>query len=359
MANLRVGGWTVVMAAVALAAGGAVYVYRDKLLSFGIASLASDDQVRIRVVIPPGTAAREIATILEDAGVIGDATLFYRWVRYVAKKETAMKGGEYELSPSMSPEQILTVLEEGKSREIRVTIREGLRKEEVAEVLADAGLSTKDALLAAMNDPATAHLFGVPTSGADGQDSVPGGIEGYLFPDTYRFYAVATPAQILHRMRRRLDEVIDAKMTARMTELGWDLHKTLTLAAIIEKETGARAERPIISGVFHNRLKKRMKLQTDPTVVYGILDHDGDIKRSDLLREHAYNTYVIPGLPPGPIAQPGVQAIKAALWPAATNALFFVARGDTGEHEFCETLECHNTAVQTWQVEYWAKKRGG
>ncbi|MFO0006311.1 MAG: endolytic transglycosylase MltG, partial [bacterium] len=142
-----------------------------------------------------------------------------------------------------------------------------------------------------MNDPALVVEFGVPSTGAGGQDGVPGGIEGYLFPDTYQFPLGTEPAVILHRMRSRLDEVLTPRLRKRLTQLGWDLHRTLTLASIIEKETGARVERPRISAVFHNRLRKRMKLQTDPTVVYGVADHDGDIKRSDLQREHAYNTY--------------------------------------------------------------------
>lgn len=313
----------------------------------------SDDAVS--VVIPNGATPQEIARILANKGVIGDAQLFHRWVRFVAKKQDAMKAGEYELSPSMTPEQILALLTSGTQAEVRVTIPEGLRKEEVAAVLAEAGLSTKERLLDAMNDPLTIAAFGVP-------GDVPGGVDGYLFPDTYRFHKNATPEKILRRMRERLDDVVDAEMKLRMRELGWDLHKTLTLAAIVEKETGAAAERPRISAVFHNRMKRGMKMQTDPTVIYGIPleKYDGNIRRADLQRAHPYNTYVIDGLPPGPIAQPGRDAIRAALWPAQSDDVFFVARGDSGEHEFCPTLDCHNAAVQKWQVEFWAKrKRGG
>lgn len=150
-------------------------------------------------------------------------------------------------------------------------------------------------------------------------------------------------------MRNRLDEVMDGRLTRRMQDRGLDLHAVLTLASLVEKETGAAHERPHIAGVFFNRLRKKMKLQTDPTSVYGVADHDGTISRSDLQRDHPYNTYVIPGLPPGPIAQPGLAAIKAVLWPDTTDDLFFVARGASGEHEFCPTLACHNDAVQRWQ----------
>jgi UPF0755 protein len=191
--------------------------------------------------------------------------------------------------------------------------------------------------------------------GAGGQSSIPGGIEGYLYPDTYQFPKGTSAEVILKKLRGHLDEVMDDAMKARMKEMGWDLHKTLTLASIVEKETAAKAERPHISSVFHNRLKDGMKLQTDPTVIYGIPNYDGNIHKSDLLRDHPYNTYVIPGLPPGPIAQPGVEAIRAALFPTNDKDEYFVSHND-GTHEFCPTLKCHNAAVKKWQVDYFKAK---
>ncbi len=336
-----------------LAAGGALYSYRGTLIAFGSATFGGKGQT-VSVTIPKGAGPQKIAQILEDKGVIGDAKLFQRWLRYIAKKQAALKAGEYELAPGMSPEEIVAVLEKGIPPEVRFTVPEGLRKEEVAAVIAGAGFGDKDAIIQVMNDPRLIRDFGVPSG-------VPGGVDGYLFPDTYQFPKGTSPEKILRRMRARLDDVIDDKMKARMKEIGWDLHKTLTLAAIVEKETGQKSERPRISAVFHNRLERGMKLQTDPTVIYGIPNYDGNIRKSDLLRDHPYNTYVIPGLPPGPIAQPGLEAIKAALWPLkGSNDLYFVAKGDSGEHQFCPTLECHNAAVQKWQVQFWSKrKRGG
>lgn len=351
----RRAGLAVVVLALLIAVTAAGVHYYGTLVAFAQRALASSPaSSTVSVVIPKGAGPQQIARILQDKGVIGDAQLFARWLRFVAKKQNALKAGEYELSSSMTPEQIVALLESGKQAEVRVTIPEGLRKEEVAAVLAKAGLSTKERLLAEMNDARTIEAFGVPRG-------VPGGVDGYLFPDTYRFHKNATPEKIVRRLRERLDDVVDDAMQARMRELGWDLHKTLTLAAIVEKETSVPAERPRISAVFHNRLKRGMKMQTDPTVIYGIPDYDGDIRKSDLSRAHPYNTYVIEGLPPGPIAQPGVDAIRAALWPMQqSDDVFFVARGDSGEHEFCPTLDCHNAAVQKWQVEFWAKrKRGG
>ena len=157
-------------------------------------------------------------------------------------------------------------------------------------------------------------------------------------------------------MNARLMDVLDDKIKKRMKTLGWNLHKTLTLAAIIEKETGKSFERPHISSVFHNRMRKGMKMQTDPTVIYGIKGYDGNIRKKDLRAYHPYNTYRIKGLPPGPIASPGKAAITAALWPDTTEDLFFVSRND-GTHIFCPTLECHNRNVRKWQVEYFRKKK--
>jgi UPF0755 protein len=304
----------------------------------------------VHVVIPKGSGPQKIAKILEDSGVIGDSGLFYRWLKYVAKKQSALKAGEYDLSPTMTPEQIVALLEVGKPPEVKFTIPEGLRKEEVAEIIANAGFGKKDDILAVMNDAKIVSAFGVPSTGADGQSSVPGGIEGYLFPDTYQFPKGAPPEKIIKKMRARLDEVFDEKMKSRMSEMGWNLHKVLTLAAIVEKETGAKEERPHISAVFQNRMKRGMKMQTDPTVIYGTPNYDGHIYQRDLDRVTPYNTYVIPGLPPGPIAQPGLESIKAVLWPTeGSRDLYFVAKGDSGQHQFCPTLECHNAAVARWQ----------
>ena len=343
-----------VVVAGALAAFGAWTVYKGSLVDFGGAPFKQDAAANvIDVVIPKGAGPQKVASILEEKGVIGDATLFSRWLKYVAKKTDKLKAGEYELSPSMTPEQIVALLEVGKPPEVKITVPEGLRKEEVADIIAAAGFSTKDKILEVMNDPKTIAAFGVPSG-------VSGGIDGYLFPDTYQFPKSATPEKILKRMRARLDEVFDDKMKARMKEMDWPLHKVLTLAAIVEKETGAKQERPHIAAVFHNRLKLGMKMQTDPTVIYGIPNYNGNIRKDDLLRDHPYNTYVIHGLPPGPIAQPGLEAIKAVLWPTeGSHDLYFVAKGDSGEHQFCPTLECHNAAVQKWQVEFYGRKRKG
>lgn len=256
--------------------------------------------------------------------------------------EVGFVAGVYRVSPQMTPAEVFAGLRQGQQPEHRFTVPEGLRKEEISRIIADAGFGDFDAICSLMASPELADEFGVPRE-------VPGGIEGYLFPDTYQFPADTDALFVLRRMRSRLDEVVDEDLRTQMKEMNWGLHQTLTLAAIIEKEAAASDERAHISAVFHNRLAKGMRLQTDPTVTYGVADFSGSIKKSDLTRRHPYNTYVIAGLPPGPIASPGRAAIAAALAPDDADDLYFVAKGDSGRHEFCADLDCHNAAVQRWQ----------
>ncbi len=340
---------TTVLCGVALLLGGGLYLWKMRLLDFAQRPSRQHDFSSKLVEVPLGSTPAQVGALLAQQGVVDDEKTFARWLQYVDGSAASLKAGTYEVSPSMTPREIVEMLVRGRDHEVRFTVPEGLRKEEVAKIIADAGFGTVDDIVATMERPELKAHFGVPQVGADGTHGVPGGVEGYLFPDTYQF-APGTPVeQILKRMRRRLEEVLNDKLRARMDELGWDLHKALTLAAIIEEETGKSSERAHISSVFHNRLNKGMKLQTDPTVIYACDDYDGVIKKKHLQREHPYNTYLIPGLPPGPIAQPGKAAIVAALFPTKSKDLFFVAMGDSGTHVFCPDLACHTQAAQQWQ----------
>jgi UPF0755 protein len=341
-----------------VAAGIVAWSMWQEVTSQGTVAFQPDAPRDVDFVVEKGQSPMAIARALKEKGLIADDVLFYRYARFVAEKAHLLKAGEYTLSPSMTTDEILAALQTGKKRELRFTVPEGLRKEEIADIIAASGVASKDELLKAMRDPALRKEFGVPDEGADGQKEIPGGIEGYLFPDTYQFPPNTPAKDVLRRMRARLDEVFTDEMRARMNEMGWNLHKVLTLAAIVEKETGQPHERPHIASVFHNRLRLGMKMQTDPTVIYGIENFDGNIRKKDLLTPHPYNTYTIKSLPPGPIASPGLAAIKAVLWPDDTKDLYFVSKND-GTHIFCPTLECHNAAVQKWQIEYFRQKRGG
>jgi UPF0755 protein len=217
-------------------------------------------------------------------------------------------------------------------------VPEGLTVREVGALLAARGLASVDEVRCLASDPEFLLAAGVPGPQ----------LEGFLFPDTYRFAPTAGPSEILETMVRRFHERFDAERWRRTAERALSINQVVTLASIIEKETGKAAERPLIAAVFTNRLRIGMPLQSDPTVIYGIPDFGGDLTRADLTRFSPYNTYVVGGLPPGPIANPGLASIDAALAPADSGALYFVSRND-GSHEFSTTLAEHNRAVARYQ----------
>lgn len=332
----------VVLVAVAAFFFGALFAaFRAELVAFGRRPGGRDVGARIVVTIERGSSPAVVGAVLEDHGVVADGRDFARWLVRVAKAEHTIKAGTYALSPEMTPEEILAELQKGLQHEVRVTIPEGFDQLQIADVLSEAGFGEVDDILEVMTDPEFIAECGVP-------DDVPGGVEGYLFPDTYQFPPGTPVRRILRRMRARLDEVLDDDVKAKMQARGMTLHQTLTMASLVEEEAAVARERRRIAGVFHRRLRKGMKLQTDPTVLYGMAPRDPEqprrIRKSDLQREHAYNTYTNTGLPPGPISSPGLASIRAAVTPDADDSLFFVARGD-GTHEFCATLACHEDAV--------------
>jgi UPF0755 protein len=332
----------VVLVAVAAFFGGALFAaFRADLIAFGRRPAGRDVGARIVVTIERGSSPAVVGAVLEDHGVVKDGRDFARWLVRVAKAEHTIKAGTYALSPEMTPEEILAELQKGLQHEVRFTIPEGFDQLQIADVLHDAGFGELDDILEVMTDPDFIAECGVP-------DDVPGGVEGYLFPDTYQFPPGTPVRRILRRMRARLDEVLDDDVKAKMQARGMSLHETLTMASLVEEEAAVARERRRIAGVFHRRLRKGMKLQTDPTVLYGVEPRDPEqprrIRKSDLQREHAYNTYTNTGLPPGPISSPGLASIRAAVTPDDDDSLFFVARGD-GTHEFCATLACHEEAV--------------
>ena len=183
-------------------------------------------------------------------------------------------------------------------------------------------------------------------------------MEGYLFPATYLFRGLATEEEIVKTMFTVFKDTFTAEMEARAGQLGLTRHELVTLASIIEKEGGPVEEMPMVSAVFHNRLKREMRLQSDPTVIYGLEDFNGDLTREDLRTPGPYNTYRIDGLPPGPIANPGLAAMRAALFPADVGYLYFVSRND-GSHHFSESLREHNAAVRKYQKNRRAGFKGG
>lgn len=304
------------------------------------------------VEIPFGSSLRRVSAILADAKVIDDPSRFYWYLRLGRSDSAKIQAGYYNFAGGLSRLLIADRLLFGVDQSFKITFKEGETLVSLADNLANRGLVTKEQFVQAMTNEGLIKLIGAPNAAMrTGLENDVGGIEGYLFPDTYFFTKKDTAESIIKKMHFRLLAMLDDQIHRRMTERHQTLHEVLTMAAIVEKETGAPAERPMIASVYQNRLKMGMRLQADPTVIYGTKNYDGKLHKADLLAVHPYNTYRMAGLPPGPIAAPGLSSIRAALWPDETNYLYFVSRND-GTHVFCEDLACHNDAVRKWQIDY-------
>ncbi len=290
------------------------------------------------VEVAPGQGFTEISKTLHRAGMITEPAKFVYYAR-IRGYDKQVKAGEYRLSSAMSPEDILQLMIAGKVTLHRLTIPEGKSIRQIAELAYPDDPKMKTAFIKAATDPSLVRRSGI---NADT-------FEGYLFPDTYYFPKQTPPAKIISVLFRRFQAVFREEWKTRALELGFTIHEVVTLASIIEKETGAPEERPVISSVFHNRLKRRMRLESDPTVIYGIKDYQGNITRRHLRQPTPYNTYLIKALPPGPIANPGMGAIHAALYPADTKYLYFVSK-KKGVHHFSTNLKAHNRAVRKYQL---------
>lgn len=286
--------------------------------------------------VEPGASLASVAHRLEQRGLIRSALAMRAWAR-LSTRDPRLKIGEYELSPTLSTPEILEILASGRVRTHPVVIPEGIRAVEIADRLAAAGLAERAQFLAVVFDPESPERFDVegPT------------LEGYLYPDTYRFSRGLGAETIARTMVERFRSVHRELRAETPTTLS--MRELVTLASIVEKETGVPEERPLIAAVFLNRMRRGMRLETDPTVIYGIADFDGNLRRVHLEdASNPYNTYRIPGLPPGPIANPGREALRAVLEPADTDYLYFVSRND-GTHVFSTTYSQHARAVVQFQ----------
>ncbi len=288
--------------------------------------------------VSPGQGLKQTADALQREGLVTDALRFTILSR-LDNKDKLLKAGEYIFSTAMTPREILQQMVEGRVHLYRLTIPEGYHLVQIAATVAAAGLESEKRFLEAARDPQMARSLGIEADN----------LEGYLFPDTYYFPRGLDSATIIATMVKQFKAAFKPEWKQQAKALGMTVHEIVTLASIIEKETGAPQERPLISSVFHNRLKKGMRLETDPTVIYGIPDFDGNIKRRHLETHTPYNTYKIKGLPPGPIASPGALAIQAALYPAQSEYLYFVSKKD-GTHQFSTTIKQHNAAVKKYQL---------
>lgn len=289
------------------------------------------------LTVAEGERFTGIADELARLDIVRSALVLRAWARLTGR-DRGVAWGDYVFQPPLTPLAVLDRLALPPDPLGQVTIPEGLTVGETLALLVEHGRGSRAGLEAVLHDPAFLAREGLPMPGA----------EGYLFPATYVLPMTMSPERILHEMVARLREELGPELLARGEAHGLAPHQVVTLASLIEEETTLPAERRLVAAVFHNRLRLGMRLQSDPTALYGRPSGDRTISRRDLEQATAHNTYVIAGLPPTPIANPGRGALEAAVDPAATNALYFVARGD-GSHEFTASLSAHNTAVRRWR----------
>jgi UPF0755 protein len=293
------------------------------------------------VDIPKGAGFLRITEIMNDAGLVANRPFFWL-LAFVKGVRKQIRAGEYEITGSLSPAEILDKLVRGEIKYYTVMLPEDITLNEVAKrLLADKLINGKEFMALVVDREFLASL-GIEA------DS----IEGYLFPETYQFDRSMTTKEVIRIIVRQFWKEITPELRSRAEKMGLTLNEWVTLASIIGKESGNREEKPLISAVFHNRLKRGMKLQSDPTAVYYLERAGTPVKtvlRSHLQKDTPHNTYRINGLPPGPIANPGIDSLRAALYPAKANYLYFVATND-GAHEFSATLKAHNLAVLKYQI---------
>jgi len=297
------------------------------------------DSPQIKVIeISKGMNAKGIARLLKEEKLIKN-DLAFRVLAKVKGVENKLQAGEYELSSSLNLSRILSKIEKGEVLARPFTIPEGYNIRQITQILEEKDLAGKERFIALTEDAKFIPQFGIQTKS----------LEGYLFPETYRISKRMKEEEIIKLMISQFNKAVTEENRKRAEELGFTFHQIIILASIVEKETSAPEERALISAVFHNRLKARRPLQSDPTVIYALGEaFDGDLKKEHLRVDSPYNTYRYRGLPLGPIGNPGKEAIHAALYPADVDYLYFVSRND-GTHEFSSSLEEHNRAVWKYQ----------
>lgn len=302
----------------------------------------SDDGPEILFDVYPGATLNQISNSLQEKKLIRNAKSFSLYVK-AKGQANKLKVGEYALRSSMTPDEIVSMIIAGKTVKRNFTVTEGQNIYDIAESIERQGIGTKEEFFKLVND----KLFIKSLLGEELTS-----LEGFLFPETYKvgkFDGVKVVVTQMVTMFLKTWKELEPELS----KTNWSRKQVVTFASIVEKETGAKFERPLVSSVFHNRLARKMRLQTDPTILYGMAVKTGvfpkNITKNDLLTPTPYNTYTISGLPPGPISNPGKDALLATLNPAPTNYLFFVSKND-GTHVFSENLQQHNKAVQQFQM---------
>lgn len=335
--------WAAALAPLLLAAAVAVYVW-----SQWRPVPASSAPVRVR--IEPGMMPDEIARELERAGLIRDARMFWYYLR-LKGEGNRFQAGEYELKPGMTPDELIAALNAGNTirpETVRVTIPEGFTVRQIADRLEESGIADAAAVLGLAADPKAFPHAVIREIPADPRMRWP--LEGYLFPETYEWPKGVDETAVLSRMieefERRLNALPEG-WRSRLDELGLTLHGLVTVASLVEREAALEEERPLVASVIYNRLKRGMLLQIDATVQYLLDEPVERLTERELRIDSPYNTYRYPGLPPGPIASPGMSSIRAALFPAETEYLYYVVKNDGSRgHWFAKTEEEHYRNVR-------------
>jgi UPF0755 protein len=287
---------------------------------------------------------KKISTMLEQEGIIRNRHFFVGMATLLGKK-TEIKAGEYEFHTSMLPLAVLNSLVKGQVKRHLVTIPEGFTLSQIAQTLEDLNIVEKELFLEKASSPVFIASLGLTDAPQNRPLST---LEGFLFPETYHLIKEMPPEDVIKMMVDQFKKVFGPELQRRASQIGISQRETVILASIIEKETPLSEEKPLISAVLHNRLKMRMPLQSDPTVIYGIKNFDGNLTKEQLMKLTPYNTYLISGLPPTPICNPGKESILAALYPASVTYLYFVSKND-GTHYFSSRIEEHNQAVWKYQ----------
>ena len=343
---MRVALWIVVACVVlaGLAAGAGFYVMNARAAE-PFKAYTQDEQF---IEIEPGMGSRVIASRLVAAGIVRD-DLTFRFALWQSGQERRLQAGEYQFTEALSARDVIDRIARGDVYLVPITFREGLTIPEMSVLFEAGGFGPAADFVAAARDPSLVRAL----------DPQAPNLEGYLFPDTYTVPRRTTAARMVQVMVARFEEVMTPEIREAAKARGLSIRQLITLASLVEKETAVAGERPIVSAVYHNRLRFPMPLQCDPTVIYALTlagIYDGNLRRTDLAFDSPYNTYRYPGLPPGPIAAPGRLSIVAAANPADVDFLYFVSRND-GSHEFARTLTEHNRNVQRFQIEYFRNRR--
>jgi UPF0755 protein len=315
----------------------AVIVFGAWLFIYAKTPIDTAKVTTVLVDIPTGTSLIKVANILSDNGLVENRLLFYSLVG-VKRGIRSIRAGEYEFATSLSPSELVDKLIRGDIKNYHVTIHEDYSLKEIAARLKEYKLIDEKVFFELAEDSAFLSSLGILGSS----------IEGYLFPDTYFLNRSMSTRQIVRIMVDRFWSKITPEMVNQAARKGLAAHQFVTLASLVGKESGYAAEKPMIAAVFYNRLRKGMPLQSDPTAVYDLKNFNGKVLRSHYKRVSPYNTYLIRGLPPGPIANPGLDSFQAVLNPVNVDYLYFVSRKD-GSHFFSSSLDAHNIAVKRFR----------